>query len=146
MTKIYGNDRRKKYVNKINEEYKKSFYRNATDVVRDSIVCGMATIESRKESLKETVSSIINQVDKLIIYQNGYYEIFDFLKNPKIEVISSLHTGVDMGDAGKFYKLNEYDNCYYFSVDDDLIYPEKYFSETLRRCNEFENKKVIVKG
>jgi len=144
LTKIYGNDRRKKYVNKINEEYKKSFYRNATDVVRDSIVCGMATIESRKESLKETVSSIINQVDKLIIYQNGYYEIFDFLKNPKIEVISSLHTGVDMGDAGKFYKLNEYDNCYYFSVDDDLIYPEKYFSETLRRCNEFENKKVIT--
>jgi hypothetical protein len=108
------------------------------------IICGMATIYNRKDTLKECIDSILPQVDKLILYQNGYFEVFDFLRNPKIEVISSLITGVDMGDAGKFYKLNDFENSYYFSVDDDLIYPKNYFSDTVRRVNEFDYKKVIT--
>ena len=108
------------------------------------IICGMATIYNRKDTLKECIDSILPQVDKLILYQNGYFEVFDFLQNPKIEVISSLITGVDMGDAGKFYKLNDFENSYYFSVDDDLIYPKNYFLDTVRKVNEFDYKKVIT--
>lgn len=108
------------------------------------IICGMATIYNRKNTLKTCIDSILPQVDKLIIYQNGYYEIFNFLKNPKIEVISSLITGVDMGDAGKFYRMNDFDNCYYFSVDDDLVYSDSYFSDTVRRVKEFNDEKVVT--
>ena len=144
LTKIYGNIDRDKYVSTINKEYKKSLYRNPVNFNRDSIICGLATIESRKDSLMVTVKSIIDQVDKLIVYQNGYYELFDFLVNPKIQVISSLTTGIDMGDAGKFYKLTDYDNCYYLSIDDDLIYPTNYVEHMVARCKEFSNKRVIT--
>ena len=81
------------------------------------VVCGIATTINRKDGLKQSVESILNQVNKLIVYQNGYKEIFDFLNNPKIEVISSLDTHIDMGDAGKYYKLSDYKNCYYFSIE-----------------------------
>lgn len=144
LTKKHNNKDREQYVQKIKLDYKKSLYRKFIDVSRDSVVFGVATILDRKDSLKKTIDSIINQIDKLIVYQNGYYELFDFLQHPKIEVISSLHTGIDMGDAGKFYRLLEYDNCYYFSIDDDLIYPQSYVEDTLKRYNELGGDNVVT--
>lgn len=110
----------------------------------DKIICGLATMVGREEALKETVISIINQVDKLIVYQNGYSEIFDFLKNEKIEVYSSINTGIDMGDAGKFYKLSEYKDHYYLSIDDDLIYPLDYVSNLLNNLKDYNNEIIVT--
>lgn len=107
------------------------------------VICGVATLLERRDALRETVESILPQVDKLIVYQNGYNEIFDFLISPKIEVISSLDTGIDMGDAGKFYKVGEYPDAFYFSIDDDLIYPRDYVDHLLDVLIQ-HNKKVIV--
>jgi hypothetical protein len=108
------------------------------------IICGVATIKGREEAFKDTVLSIINQVDKLIVYQNGYKEIFDFLNNEKIEVYSSVDTGVDMGDAGKFYKLSDYANNYYLSIDDDLIYPTDYVSNIINNLKNYNNSVIIT--
>jgi hypothetical protein len=108
------------------------------------IICGVATIKGREEAFKDTVLSIINQVDKLIVYQNGYKEIFDFLNNEKIEVYSSVDTGVDMGDAGKFYKLSDYTNNYYLSIDDDLIYPTDYVSNIIDNLKNYNNSVIIT--
>merc|ERR1712098_305061 len=41
------------------------------------VVCGVAVIESRWDSFKATVESIIDQVDKLYVYQNGFKKIED---------------------------------------------------------------------
>ncbi|ULB45240.1 tetratricopeptide repeat protein [Limnospira fusiformis KN01] len=108
------------------------------------IVCGLATIQERKEALKDTVESIIDKVDKLIVYQNGYKEKFDFLQNDKIEVISSLETGIDMGDAGKFYSIKNYPNCYYLSIDDDLIYPSDYVDTLISTLKKYDNKIIAT--
>jgi glycosyltransferase involved in cell wall biosynthesis len=107
------------------------------------IICGLATIYSRRKGLEECVKSLINQVDNLIIYQNGYKEYFDFLKNDKIEIISSLDTGIDMGDAGKFYKVSDFKNCYYFSVDDDLSYPNNYVKNTIHNLKSWNNNVIV---
>ena len=109
----------------------------------DSIICGLATVKGREEALKDTVLSIIDQVDKLIVYQNGYKEIFDFLNNGKIEVYSSLDTGIDMGDAGKYYKVSEYRNHYYFSIDDDLIYPSDYVKNMVDKLKIYNNSVIV---
>jgi GTP:adenosylcobinamide-phosphate guanylyltransferase len=107
------------------------------------VICGISTIFERKNSLEETISSIIDQSDHLIVYQNGYKEIFNFLKNDKIEVISSLDTGIDMGDAGKFYKVDNYKNAYYFSIDDDLIYPPDYVKNTIQNLMNLNNEAIV---
>ena len=36
------------------------------------VICGLATVKKRTTNLELTVKSIINQVDKLIVYQNVY--------------------------------------------------------------------------
>jgi hypothetical protein len=108
------------------------------------IVCGVATMLGRELSLKETVASIIDQVDQLIIYQNGYSATFDFLKHPRIKVISSLDTGVDMGDAGKFYTISDHLNAIYFSIDDDLIYPSNYVERLVYELDKLNYKAIIT--
>ena len=107
------------------------------------IICGVATIESRSSALFDMVNSILNQVDKLIIYQNGYKKINDFLNHEKIEVISSIDTGSDMGDAGKYYCVDNYDNCYYLSLDDDLIYPPDYVENLIQGLNYYNNEVIL---
>ena len=52
------------------------------------ITAGIASIPHRAENLRQTVLSLINQVDKLNVYLHGYDSVPDFLQAPKIEVIS----------------------------------------------------------
>lgn len=110
----------------------------------NQIICGLATIPGRKDSLEETVNSILPQVDKLIVYQNNFKDIYSFLESPKIDVISSLDTGIDMGDAGKFYKINSYPNHYYFSIDDDLIYPDDYVEKMLKKLKSYDDSIIVT--
>ncbi|MBA3987682.1 MAG: hypothetical protein C0463_00940 [Idiomarina sp.] len=107
------------------------------------IVAGMATVLGREDALQDTVRSIIEQVDLLIVYQNGYSEEFEFLKSPKIIVVSSLDTGIDKGDAGKFYLYSKFKNALYFSLDDDLIYPPDYVTTMSSKIASY-NYDVVV--
>jgi hypothetical protein len=94
-----------------------------------------------------------NRVNGFTVYQaKGNNDLFwgtssiaaaDFLNNGKIEVYSSIDTGIDMGDAGKFYKVQEYDNSYYLSIDDDLIYPSDYVSNIINNLNKYNNDVII---
>ena len=86
---------------------------------RLKIVCGIATFKGREETLQRTIDSLNGQVDEIIIYDND--------KNK------------DITDLGKFYGLK--DNVYYFSCDDDIIYPSDYVQRTIE---EIEKHKCIV--
>jgi glycosyltransferase involved in cell wall biosynthesis len=130
----------------------KFFYRNfriledLLQILRGDrqIVCGVATILDRKEALSDAVTSILPQVDKLIIYQNDYKEIFDFLRHEKIEVISALDTLEDIGDAGKYYKINDFNDANYFSIDDDLNYPSNYVDILLDLLYRFDGRVIVT--
>ena len=110
---------------------------------KKKIVCGIATIYDRKDTLRDTINSIIDQVDELHVYQNGYKSMFNFLKHDKIKVYSSVDTGVDMGDAGKFYTVEQHQDCYYLSIDDDIIYPSDYVLSIVEGIKKFNNDKVV---
>lgn len=85
------------------------------------IVVGVATFNEREPYFLRAVDSIENQTvkpDEVIVYHNGLEE-------------------VDKTDNGKFYGLSLLDEpVYYFSIDDDIIYPNWYIEETIKKIEE----------
>ena len=76
------------------------------------IVVGMATFKGREQAVEIAINSLSSQVDEIILYDNEV--------NP------------DIADNGKFYGLTmQKEPCYYFTCDDDLIYPPDYISKMI---------------
>lgn len=107
----------------------------------ERIIVNVASYK-RTESLIRTLESIINQCDEINVALNDHYmeEIPDFLHHNKINL---FFTDNSIGDAFKFLNLEKVGG-YYFSIDDDLIYPPTYVSDTIKKCKEFNNKKVVT--
>ena len=92
---------------------------------------GMATIKVREESLYESLDSLYNQLDLIHVYLNDYETISERMqqkaseyKNVKFHLASD-HAG-DLGADAKFYFIDDYKDELFYSLDDDLIYPENY--------------------
>lgn len=89
-------------------------------------VAGIATIPARREQLKQTLESILPQVDKVILSLNNYYQgEYDFPQKVEYEITKGT-------DEQKFRKV---EGDYFFALDDDLIYPQDYV-ETCKRALE----------
>jgi len=83
------------------------------------VVIGIATYKGREETLKKTIKSLAKQCDHLRIYDNEEREI-------------------NLTDNGKFFFLKEYDEpIYYFSCDDDIIYPPTYVNDMIQAIEKF---------
>jgi hypothetical protein len=75
------------------------------------VIAAIATFDGRQEYLKKAVASLAHQVDEIRIYDNQVRPI-------------------DLTDNGKFFFLQEYkEPVYYFSCDDDLLYPPTYIQD-----------------
>jgi hypothetical protein len=76
-------------------------------------IANIATHPGREEQLALTLISIREQFDEINIYDNG--------KEQR-----------DLTDRGKFYFLQKYtEPVYYFTLDDDIIYPPDYVRRTI---------------
>ncbi len=109
--------------------------------IRDKVFVGIAAIPTRVNSFKKTIESLIHQVDEIGVYLNGWNKIPDFLKHPKIKIQQSQLTG-DIGDAGKFFWIDNYSG-YYFTCDDDIVYPQDYIQRTINKIEDYKRKAVI---
>ena len=141
-------DVRKKCLNWINNKnitkpkiktVKKEIVKNKTNKM--TITANMATTPHRVTAAKDAINSIINQVDKVRVYLNNFSEVPDFiLENSKIEYICGEK---DYNAAGKhFWGKNK--NEYYFTIDDDIIYPPDYVSESLNVLKEYNDKAIVT--
>jgi hypothetical protein len=84
------------------------------------IVIGMATYngQGRAKSLSQAVASLLGHGAKLHLYDNSR---------------QLLNTA----DNGKFYGLTQIkEPCYYFTCDDDLIYPKDYIPSMIEKIKE----------
>lgn len=108
----------------------------------DQIIFNVASIPSRIYSLKDTIDSIYNQCDVINVFLNGYESVFDFLLKDKIKVFRSQEHG-DLGDAGKFFCSGDVKG-YYFTGDDDLVYPADYVSLLINEIEKNNRKAVIT--
>lgn len=92
----------------------------------------LASYPPREDSLRETVKSILPQIDYLYIYLNNYEYVPKFLLyNEKIKIFRSQEAEGDLRDNGKFFSIPNEESCYVFTFDDDIIYPEDYVARMI---------------
>ena len=110
------------------------------DLKDKQISVNMATYPPRKESLIKGLKNLlkIDIIDNIRVYLNEYNEIPDDL--PKHYKITYLIGKKNLMDSGKFYWSGELKDEYYFTVDDDLIYPKSYFIEHLLLLRKYDNE------
>lgn len=105
-------------------------------------IFGVASIPEREKKLKATLESILPQADLVHVYLNNYPDNYapEFLQNEKIFVYRSEAYG-DRSDAGKFFNVPE--NCYYLSIDDDIIYPADYAEKLIAKLKEYHGQIIV---
>lgn len=91
---------------------------------KNRITANIATQPNRFDSLLSTIKSIEGQFDEIRLYLNNYDFVPDELRK------YTTYIGNDITDNGKFFWSNN-DNEYYFTLDDDIIYPPDYVEKTL---------------
>jgi hypothetical protein len=97
---------------------------------KKKVTVGIATWEPRIPTIGETLNSLVNQADKIHIFLNGYKSVPENV--PKFNNVY-YHT-----DSGNDYKSNSKFKFqkiakvgYYFTCDDDLIYPNDYIEKSI---------------
>lgn len=111
------------------------------------IYAGMATVPGREVQLRKTIDSIEPYIDHLFLYLNGYSAFPEWIqKHDKITAFLSKVEKSDMGDAGKFFGLNKIreKDFYYFTLDDDMLYPPDYVWKMIEKIERHDRK--IVAG
>lgn len=103
----------------------------------EKVFVGIASIPQRVACLKQTIDSLIGQVDGIGVFLDKYEDVPEFLLShgDRVRVIRSTDVGRDLGDAGKFFWVDDHEG-YYFTCDDDLIYPVDYIRRTIHKIKE----------
>lgn len=84
-------------------------------------VIGIATTGNRPEQLDRTLESLKGQADRIYVWDNSEDGWYDFTDNGKF----------------KFLELFE-EPIYYFSCDDDIIYPPDYIETTVKNIEQYQ--------
>lgn len=99
-------------------------------------VFSLATTQNRKENLNLIIDVILKQSDLIFVNLIGYDEIPDIVKNDKIIVNRFENTGSEI----RFYNYNDIpDDSYYFTIDDDIYYPEDYSKTLIKNMEMYDN-------
>ena len=108
---------------------------------RPNIIYNIASF-NREDSLGIVINDILPQCDFIRVYLNDYKEIPKFLDDSKIVVYTSQEYG-ECGDIGKFHDCNEYRDCYYFTIDDDIFYPNNYSNKMIDVIEKYGRDQVV---
>ncbi|MGZ4954021.1 MAG: glycosyltransferase [Methylobacter sp.] len=109
------------------------------------VVVSLCSIPERAELLKRTLASLAPQVDRLNVYLDRYESEPEFVRtcHPQVRVIlSGEHPG--LRDGGKFLPFSQIDKeCYYFTADDDILYPSEYVRAMIRKIEYYDRRAVV---
>ncbi len=98
-------------------------------------IVGIASTPNREEGLRDTISCLSRQVDHIYVWLNGYKE------TPKVnEKNVTFHLSEEnIGAVGKLKIrdiIKETEDFYFFSCDDDIIYPSNYIQHNIDNYEE----------
>ena len=104
------------------------------------ITANLATFSPRADAVQKAVASIAPQVDLVRVYANDYTPEFT---QDNVVVI----TGEDLTDNGKFFPLiGLTEDEYYFTCDDDIIYPPDYVEHTMKYLKKYDRHFITYHG
>lgn len=104
------------------------------------IFYSLNSLENRKSNLDRIIPIILNQCDKIFVNMIGYTDIPKILINDKIH-LNFLEKG---GSETRFNPYNEIPlDSYFFTIDDDIIYPNNYSEVMIQKMKEYNNKCII---
>ncbi|RYH05959.1 FkbM family methyltransferase [Tropicimonas sp. IMCC6043] len=115
---------------------------NASPMLGEAVTGRMASYPAREHILRNTIGTVISQVDRLELYLNQYEEVPDFLRHDRIDVTLGKDAAGDLRDNGKFYSSGD-PSGYLVYFDDDIHYPEDYVARMLHEVENFERKVVV---
>lgn len=122
-----------------------------SDLVPDTsrIVASMATVPSRIDAMFWAVASLIDQVDELHVWLNGFDgHVPRFLitaRDRGVRVWNADRDATDPGDAGKFFPHVE-GPAYRLICDDDLKYPPDYAVRMVRGIEKYSRSAAVCLG
>lgn len=97
------------------------------------IAVNIATRPGRELPLKRCIKSLHGQADEIRVYFNEF-QPYDWVADfPKVKAF----TGPDLGAAAKFFSWNPKVEEWYFTCDDDLIYPPDYVKTTVEAYHKY---------
>jgi hypothetical protein len=102
-------------------------------MIKTKITANYATYgnPARLKALKQSIESIVNQVDIVRVRYNGSIHdrhLFEGIERmPKVE----FYCGEDLTDLGKFFGLSFLKDEYFFTCDDKIIFPPDYVKRTI---------------
>lgn len=109
----------------------------------DPKIASLAAIPSREKALAQTLETIYPQFDHIQVYLNGWEKVPSYLRREKVEVFRSQEEPFgDRGDAGKFYRCQEW-RGYHFLCDDDMLYPADYAVHMVDKIEEYGRRLVV---
>lgn len=102
----------------------------------------IATQPSRINVLSKMIDSVYDQFDVIRVYLNEFDSVPEFLNREKITAWQGI--GMDLTDNGKFFGMGgrrftlvNVEPEYYFTLDDDIIYPPDYVEKTVENIDKF---------
>lgn len=107
-------------------------------------VAYMATFPLRRDVVLKAIESLINQVDAVVIWANGYSaeESETLAKQFGKELHVFCGDGIDLGCTGKFAFCESWQG-YVFTVDDDFVYPEDYVEKLIEAIEVYDRKAIV---
>jgi hypothetical protein len=105
-------------------------------------VISMATVAGREVMLLDAVSSLYRQASKIRVFLNQHTDVPSYLDDAKIELAWSRDYG-DLGDAGKFFWVEQNDGAPLIVVDDDFLYPID-FCQRMHRTLDLYSRRAVV--
>lgn len=102
------------------------------------VTANLASYPPRKESLKRMLESIAGQFDEVRVCFNEMEPPATMQRLTSSEYEFHYYPDDNLTDNGKFYPLEIIGEPeYYFTLDDDLIYPPDYVEKTLEALNVY---------
>jgi hypothetical protein len=109
-----------------------------------SKIAFIASIPDRVEMLKETVRSLLPQVDEIYLSLNNYSATEGMcIKAMDVDRIHIEFLDNKLGDSSKFYFTRKLKDVYAFICDDDMAYPQNYVSYMISKIEEYKRKAVV---